>query len=216
MLGSVLSSMVNVAVVLEVFPQSSVAVKVTVSAPVAPQRSLKPALLLLQVTLPHASLATAPPLLESQAAKAAALPAPSHSTVSSAATVSMLGSVVSSMVNVAEEVTVLPQSSLAVKMTVALPVAPPLVAQRHEVVAPGDGAAQLIGRGATIVGEPSVQGGGVAGSVALDRLVGRSNVRVGAVVSSMVNVAVVEAALPQSSVAEKITSMAPVPAHVRA
>ena len=41
-------------------------------------------------------------------------------------------------------------------------------------------------------------------------------VRVGAVVSSMVNVAVVDAALPQSSVAVKITSMAPVPAQVKA
>ena len=114
----------NVAVVLEVFPQSSVAVKMTVSAPVAPQRSLRPVLLWLQVTPPHASLATAPPLLESQAAKAAAFPAPSHSTVSSAAGVSMLGSVLSSMVNVAVVLEVFPQSSVAVKVTVSAPVAP--------------------------------------------------------------------------------------------
>ena len=36
----------------------------------------------------------------------------------------MLGLVVSVMVNVAEHVLVLPQSSVAVKVTVALPVAP--------------------------------------------------------------------------------------------
>jgi hypothetical protein len=41
MLGFVVSSIVNVAVVETVSPQSSVAVKVTVAAPVAPQRSLR-------------------------------------------------------------------------------------------------------------------------------------------------------------------------------
>ena len=42
MSGLVVSSMVNVAVVLLAFPQSSVAVKVTVAEPVAPQSSLNP------------------------------------------------------------------------------------------------------------------------------------------------------------------------------
>ena len=41
MAGAVVSSMVNVAVVLLALPQSSVAVKVTVTAPVAPHRSLR-------------------------------------------------------------------------------------------------------------------------------------------------------------------------------
>ena len=42
MVGSVSSSMVNVAVVVLALPQSSVAVNVTVALPVAPQSSLKP------------------------------------------------------------------------------------------------------------------------------------------------------------------------------
>ena len=49
---------------------------------------------------------------------------PSHSTVWSEAEVSMLGAVVSTMVNVAVVVLTLLQSSVAVKMTVAEPVAP--------------------------------------------------------------------------------------------
>ena len=69
MLGSVVSSMVKVAVVVLVLPQSSVAVKVTVSAPVAPQRSLNPVELLLQVTLPQLSEAAAPAMLANQALK---------------------------------------------------------------------------------------------------------------------------------------------------
>ena len=55
--GAVVSSMVNVAVVLVALPQSSVAVKVTVAAPVAPQSSLKAAKSLLQVTPLQASVA---------------------------------------------------------------------------------------------------------------------------------------------------------------
>ena len=49
---------------------------------------------------------------------------PSHSTVSLSAAVSMLGLVVSSIVNVAVVVLALPQSSVAVNVTIALPVAP--------------------------------------------------------------------------------------------
>ena len=41
MLGSVVSSMVKVAVVLDVLPQSSDAVKVTVALPVSPQSLLR-------------------------------------------------------------------------------------------------------------------------------------------------------------------------------
>ena len=39
--GLVVSSMVNVAFVVDEFPHTSVAVKVTVAAPVSPQRLLK-------------------------------------------------------------------------------------------------------------------------------------------------------------------------------
>ena len=124
MLGTVVSSMVNVAVVDVALPQSSVAVNVTVAAPVAPQSSLKPAKSFDQVTPPHTSLAAAPPLLASHAWSSASLPAPSHSTVAFAAATSMLGAVVSSMVNVAVVDVALPQSSVAVNVTVAAPVAP--------------------------------------------------------------------------------------------
>ena len=96
--GAVVSSMVKVAVVSLLFPQSSVAVNVTVTAPVAAQRSLSVASLWLQVTALQLSLASAPPLSASQAAGWSPLPAPSHSTVKSAATRSMVGLVVSSTV----------------------------------------------------------------------------------------------------------------------
>ena len=114
MAGSVVSSMVNVAEVVLVLPQSSVAVKITVAAPVAPQRSLRAVKSLLQVTPPHASVAApAPPLAASQLLRAVVLPRPSHSTVMSMAGLAMAGSVVSSMVNVAVEVATLPHSSVA-------------------------------------------------------------------------------------------------------
>ena len=61
--------MVKVPVVLLLLPQSSVAVKVTVSVPVAPQRSERPALVLLQITPLHISLALALPFAASHAAK---------------------------------------------------------------------------------------------------------------------------------------------------
>ena len=79
--GAVVSSIVNVAVVVAVLPHASVAVKITVALPVAPQSSLNAVKLLLQVTPLHASVAVAPPLLASHAFSAAVLPAPSHSTV---------------------------------------------------------------------------------------------------------------------------------------
>ena len=121
--GAVVSSIVNVAVVLVALPQSSVAVKVTVAAPVAPQSALNASKSLLQVTPLQASVAEAPPLLASQASRSAALPAPSHSTVASIASTTA-GAVVSSIVNVAVVLVALPQSSVAVKVTVAAPVAP--------------------------------------------------------------------------------------------
>jgi hypothetical protein len=80
--------------------------------------------LLLHVTLLHASIAEAPPLLASQELSAAVLPDPSQATVWFAAGVPIEGGVVSTMVNVPEIVDVLPHASEAVKVTVAEPVAP--------------------------------------------------------------------------------------------
>ena len=65
--GAVVSSIVNVAVVVLVLPHASVAVKITVADPVAPQSSLNDVKLLLQVTPLHTSVAVAPPLLASHA-----------------------------------------------------------------------------------------------------------------------------------------------------
>ena len=88
--------MVKVADVVEELLQSSVAVKVTVADPVAPQPSLNALKSLVHTTGPlHTSEAAAPPLLANHAAKAAVLPAPSHSTVALLASVSMLGGVLS-------------------------------------------------------------------------------------------------------------------------
>ena len=77
------------------FPQVSVAVKVTVALPVLPQPSLRPSKLLVQVTLEHESEAEAPPLEANQAAKACAFPFPSHSTVALVAMISIVGAIVS-------------------------------------------------------------------------------------------------------------------------
>ncbi len=77
-----------------------------------------------QVTSLQTSLTVAPPLLFNQVLKSSALPAPSHSTIWSEAGVIKPGADVSSMVNVAMHVEKLPQSSVAVKVTVTAPVAP--------------------------------------------------------------------------------------------
>ena len=65
--GSVVSSMVKVAVVWLVLPHSSVAVKVTVATPVAPHKSLRLVKSLVMVTVPQSSFAVAPPLLANHA-----------------------------------------------------------------------------------------------------------------------------------------------------
>jgi hypothetical protein len=70
------------------------------------------------------SLADAPPFEASQAANAVVLPAPSHCTVESFAAVVIVGGKLSMMVNVAVVVVALPHESVAVKVTVAAPVAP--------------------------------------------------------------------------------------------
>ena len=190
-------------------PQASVAVKVTVAAPVAPQSSLNASKSLLQVTPLQASEALAPPLLASHASRSAALPAPSHSTVASAAAMSMVGAVVSSIVNVAGVLLLEPRASVAVKVTSSHARRTAIVAQGGEVVAPGYVAARI-------------------GSARRRcwRAIRRGRLRcrrrrtqpshpwrpsmAGAVVSSIVNVAVVLLLLPQSSVAVKVTVAMPV------
>src|SRR5690606_2103981 len=93
--GAVVSSIVKVADVELEFPQASVAVKVTVAAPVAPQRSLSALKSFDQEIAEQSSVAVAPPLLANQSLRSAVFPAPSHSTVKSLASVSITGAVVS-------------------------------------------------------------------------------------------------------------------------
>ena len=123
--GGVVSTMVKVAELVEVFPQASLAVKLTTAEPVEPQRSLSEVKSFDQVTIPEQiSEASAPPLEFNQAFNASEFPSPSHSTLWLEAWVVIVGGVVSTMVKVAELVEVFPQASLAVKVTTAEPVAP--------------------------------------------------------------------------------------------
>src|SRR5262245_1272472 len=92
----------------------------TVAEPVAPHRSERPVKSLVTVALPHTSLALT---LASQTAIWAVLPEPSHSKTALVVQV-MLGLVVSTTLTVRVHVLWLPQASVAVKMTVAEPVAP--------------------------------------------------------------------------------------------
>ncbi len=210
MLGAVVSSMVNVAVVDEARPQPSVAVKVTVTEPVAPHSSLNASKSLDQVTPLQTSPAMAPPLLANQAFKASTFPAPSHSTTSSEASTSMLGAVVSSMVKVAVVEVALPQSSVAVNVTVAEPVAAHsslrasksldhvTALQTSLAIAPALFANQAFN--ASKLPAPSHSTVSSIAETSMD----------GAVVSSMVKVAVVVDVFPQSSEAVKVTSAEPV------
>ena len=211
--GAVVSSIVKVADVEVVLPHASVAVKITVAAPVEPHKSLSELKSLVHVTLPHTSEASAPPLSASQAVNSALFPEPSHSTVSSAADVSMLGSVVSSMVNVPDVVVALPHASVAVKVTVAAPVEPHKslralksllqVTSPHTSVACAPPLLANQAVSAALLPEPSHST--VWSEAAVSML--------GAVVSWMVNVADVEFVLPQSSVAVNVTVVAPVAPH---
>ena len=106
------------------FPQSSVAVNMTIAEPVAPQSSLNALKLLLQVTPLQTSVTVAPPLEVSQASSSEAFPAPSHSTVIAIASASTVGAVVSSIVKIAVVLVALLQSSVAVNTTVTVPVVP--------------------------------------------------------------------------------------------
>jgi hypothetical protein len=114
--GTVVSCTVNVADVEAALPQASVAVKITVIA--AEQSLLRLLKLLVQVTLEHASVAEAPPLLFNQFSSAFWLPFPSHSTTMFEASVLMTGGVTSSTLIVCVAVDALPQASVAVHVLV--------------------------------------------------------------------------------------------------
>ena len=118
-----MSSMVNIAVVLDVFPQASVAEKMTVAPLVDPHVAVMASKSLLHVTPLQTSEAEAPPLFASHASTSAVFPKPSHSTVMLEASTTA-GPSMSSIVNTAIELAALPQASVAVKVTVADPVAP--------------------------------------------------------------------------------------------
>ena len=77
-----------------------------------------------QLIVPQSSFATALPLAFNQSFNCAVFPDPSHSTVSSIATILIDGSVVSSIIKSAVVILVFPQSSVAMKSTLTKPVAP--------------------------------------------------------------------------------------------
>ena len=114
------------------------------------------------------------------------------------------------MVNVADVLLALPQSSVAVKVTRRAARAA-IVAQGCEVVGPGHATADVAGGRTAVAGEPGVEGVRVAGRlITLDRLVGGVGVdgRVRCVLDG--ERGVVSLLLPQSSVAVKVTVTAPV------
>ena len=120
--GAIVSWIVNVAEDVAALSQASVAVNITVTAA---EQSFEITLKLLdQVTPEQLSDATAPPLESNHVWSSSVLPLPLHSTIIFAAAVVKVGAVVSSMVNEAVDVEVLPESSVAVNITVALPVLP--------------------------------------------------------------------------------------------
>src|SRR5262245_60412446 len=103
------------------FPQASVAVKVTVAAPLAPHRSLRLVKSLVTTALPlQTSLAVT---LASQALIWPLLPEPSHSKTALVVQ-AITGAVVSCTDTVRVQLLWLPQASVAVNVTVAAPLAP--------------------------------------------------------------------------------------------
>jgi uncharacterized protein (DUF736 family) len=208
--GAIVSIIVNVAVVLVALPHESVAVNVTVAAPVAPQPSLKTVKLFVHLTPLHTSLADAPPLLANHAANAAVLPCPSHATVKSDASVSIVGAIVSIIVNVAVVLVALPHESVAVNVTVAAPVAP------QPSLKPVKLFVHLTPLHTSLALAPPLLANHAANAAVLpcpSQATVKSDASVsivGAIVSMIVNVAVVLVALPQESVAVNVTVAAPV------
>ena len=117
--------MVKVSVVSVTLPQSSEAVQVMLASPVAAQSSERSVVVLVTETPPHSSMTVMPPCqMASQALISSTFPLPSHSTTSEPPCGMKVGGVVSSMVNVADVVLVLPWMSVAVKVTKVAPVSP--------------------------------------------------------------------------------------------
>ena len=79
--GGIVSSIVNVAVVDAEFPHPSVAVKVTVAEPVSPHSSESSLKLFDQLTAEQLSVAVAPPCVANQLLRSSIFPLPSHCTV---------------------------------------------------------------------------------------------------------------------------------------
>src|SRR5262249_14884218 len=116
--GGVVSTTVMVDEPKAVMPQASLPVNFTVAAPVLPHAGVSAWKSLVKVTaLLQASLPVAAPR---KALTSPGLPAPSHSTCRAGGGVTV-GAVVSTMVNTALVIAVLPHSSLPVNFTVAAP-----------------------------------------------------------------------------------------------
>ena len=113
--GIVVSSMVNVALVLLLFPHPSVAVNSTSMLPVMPQSGVRSPTksFVHSIGSLQASVAVAPPLLLIHACKAVLCIPPSHSTVSSIAAV-IAGGTRSSLIYVARQLLVFPAASVTV------------------------------------------------------------------------------------------------------
>ena len=104
------------------FPQSSVAVNVTWTFPVAPQvPSIKEVKLLDHVILLQSSVTEALPFAVSHACNSSVLPSPSHSTVRFEDWILITGAVFVGTVNVAVSLTVSGQALVALQITVAEP-----------------------------------------------------------------------------------------------
>jgi len=200
--GLVVSCTLNVAEVVEAFPQASVAVKITVTA--AEQSLLSALKLLVHVTAEQASVAAAPPWLFNQSLSAVVLPDPSHSTTMFEAWVLITGAVTSWTLMVCVAVDELPQASVAVHVRV-IEYEP---AHSPCVVASAKVSVIALPQASVAV---AVANCGVAGQLIVETA-GNSAIT-GAVVSSTLMVCVAVDALPQASVAVHVLVTEYEPAH---
>jgi hypothetical protein len=124
--GTLVSSIVKLALVVFVLPHASLTVNITVVVPVKPHPSLNPLKLLLHVNaVPlQASLATAPALAFNHPTKLSTLPLPSHCTVLDIAVVAITGLVVSCTTTLALHTAILPAVSRAVNSYILVSLAP--------------------------------------------------------------------------------------------
>jgi hypothetical protein len=206
--------------VVAAFPQASVALKMTSTAPLPAQVIPRPVKLLLQVTLLQSSVASpAPPLEANQAARSPVLPKPSHSTVTFVAGLKMVGAVVSSMLKVACVSVEFPLPSVTVKVTMTSD-APPQVG---DIVAGLGLYDQVNGPHASLADAPPLLASQVANSEEKSLTPSHSwfsswaaTSMEGAVLSSTVTVTSVVDVFPQSSVMVSVTVFGPKSAHVKA